>query len=255
METHRKPSISVLISAYNKPEFLVICLESFLRQNERDFEIIVTDDGSDETTAQLLDRIKKKSPIFIKHIWQEDQGIRLARVRNLGIKAARGEYILFTDQDCIAGRDLLKDHLENAERGQVLQGNRRLISKKDTETLVNLSFEKIFDLDLKKMSRRHQSEYIFVHGIFRHIGALVDCNLSGFKEDFLSVNMFDESYNDWGGHDFDLGFRMKRKGYTLAFFKDRANLYHLYHPSPRNLLNKGYRRLYKKIIKQSLGFK
>lgn len=254
MKTTSTPYLSVLISTYNKPEYLEMCIESYLRQSYDNFELVITDDGSDNRTAQLIHQFQNKTSIPIKHIWQEDQGFRLARVRNLGIVAAQGEYLLFTDQDCIADKDLLKEHIENAKNGQVIQGNRRLFSSKQTNKILNLSIEEIFELNLKKLSKRHHLEYFFVFRLFRHFGALVDCNLSGFKKDFLSVNMYDESFSFWGGQDLDLGFRMKTKGYNLAFFKNRSFVYHLYHQSSRNLLNKYYRRLYKKIIKHNLRF-
>ena len=253
MGINRLPSLSILVSTYNKPEFLEICLESLLRQSHKDFEIIVTDDGSTETTEQLIRRFQDKSPVSIRHVWQEDRGFRLARIRNLGMTKAEGDYVVFTDQDCIADPDLIKDHLEKAERGQVLQGNRRLISKGETEKFLNLPLDKLFGLDLKNISRRHHLEYYCVHKVFRHVGALVDCNISGFKADFLSVGPYDERFQNWGGQDFDLGFRMQRRGFRLAFNKDKSYVYHLYHPGRRNLLNAEYRRLYWRILKHYLG--
>jgi glycosyltransferase involved in cell wall biosynthesis len=250
MKTHNDPFVSVLISTYNSPHFLERCLNSYTHQSYKNFEIIVTDDGSDEKTERLVKRFKEKSTIEVRHVWQEDQGNRTARARNLGIAASNGEYLLFTDQDCIADKDLLADHIQKARRGHVVQGNRRLLSKKTTEFLLRFPAERISDFELMELSRKFYPESFFVHGIFRHIGALVDCNLSGFKEDFLAVNMFDENYVGWGGQDFDLGYRLKKKGYRLDFFRNRSFVYHLFHQSSRNLFNANYRRLYKKIFRE-----
>ena len=246
-----KPFMSVLISTYNNPLFLEICLESYRRQTYKDFEIIITDDGSDSSTQRLIHQFQKRCAQNIRSIWQEDKGFRLAGVRNLGISAAEGEYLFFTDQDCIAGKELLDEHARLAARGWIRQGKRRLISKKKTARLLTLSSEQAADLDFQNISHPHHFESLFVNSIMLRFGALVASNLSGYKEDFLAAGQFDESYTGWGAEDFDLGFRLRRIKRRLSFMRRGPSVYHLYHPSRRNLFNSNYRLLYRKMLRTS----
>ena len=84
MRKHKKPFVSVLISTYNNPQYLDIALRSYMHQSYKDFEIIVTDDGSDNTTALLVNDFKRKCPIEVSHVWQE-----LVR---FDVGASRGRY-------------------------------------------------------------------------------------------------------------------------------------------------------------------
>ena len=245
--------MSVLISTYNNPRFLKICLESYRRQTYKDFEIIITDDGSDSRTGELIRRFQKGCAQNIRHVWQEDKGFRLAGVRNRGISVAAGEYLFFTDQDCIADKELLDKHTRQAAKGWIRQGKRRLISKKKTARLLTLSPEQAGDLDFQKISHPHHFESFFVNSIMLRFGALVASNLSGFKEDFLEAGQFDESYTGWGAEDFDLGFRLRKNKKRLSFMRHGPSVYHLHHLSRRNLFNSNYRRLYRKMLRDSIN--
>lgn len=84
---------SVIIPTHNRAGFLAETLESVFAQEERDFEIIVVDDGSTDATPEILRRYAGK----IEILRQENRGP--AAARNLGIDRARGEYVAFLDSD------------------------------------------------------------------------------------------------------------------------------------------------------------
>ncbi len=89
------PRVSIVIPSYNGAQFLEETLDSLFRQTYRNFEIIVVDDGSTDSTRQLLDPyIEEKA---IRYIYQENQG--LSGARNRGIQASRGQLIAFLDAD------------------------------------------------------------------------------------------------------------------------------------------------------------
>lgn len=100
--------ISVVIPTYNRINQLKIAVESVLKQSYPDYEVIVVDDGSTDETHEYLSSIKKDNFIYIK---QTHKGP--ASARNSGIKNAKGEYIAFTDDDCIIPYDWL-DKIKNA---------------------------------------------------------------------------------------------------------------------------------------------
>jgi glycosyltransferase involved in cell wall biosynthesis len=87
---------SVVIPAYNSEEFLSRCLNSILKQNYKDYEIIVVNDGSKDETKNILDIFEERHP-SIKIIHKENGGV--SEARNVGLDNASGEYILFIDAD------------------------------------------------------------------------------------------------------------------------------------------------------------
>jgi glycosyltransferase involved in cell wall biosynthesis len=87
------PMVSVVIPAYNQAQYLAGAIQSVLTQSNRDFEVIVVDDGSTDDTPQVT----SKFDTDIRYIYQENQG--LAGSRNTGIREAKGEYIALLDSD------------------------------------------------------------------------------------------------------------------------------------------------------------
>lgn len=86
-------SVSVIIPTYNRARLLPRCLDSVLSQDLQPLEIIVVDDGSTDTSAQLVSRDYPG----IKLVSQENKGVSAAR--NAGINAAQGDWLAFLDSD------------------------------------------------------------------------------------------------------------------------------------------------------------
>lgn len=92
---HRKTlKFSVVIPAYNAEKYLLDAINSVLRQTYTEFELIVVDDGSTDSTAEILSNINDDRVLLI----QRPNG-GLAAARNSGIKAAKGEFVAFLDAD------------------------------------------------------------------------------------------------------------------------------------------------------------
>lgn len=90
------PLISIIIPAYNVEQYLTACLSSIEQQTYQNFEVILIDDGSIDSTGAMCDTVATKDDRF-KVIHQKNQGVSVAR--NKGIEKARGEYIAFIDSD------------------------------------------------------------------------------------------------------------------------------------------------------------
>ena len=90
------PLISIIIPAYNVEQYLTACLSSIEQQTYQNFEVILIDDGSKDSTGDICDAVATKDNRF-KVIHQKNQGVSVAR--NKGIEKARGEYIAFIDSD------------------------------------------------------------------------------------------------------------------------------------------------------------
>lgn len=90
------PDISVIVPVYNTESYLKKCIESIINQTFRNIEIILVDDGSTDTSAEILaDYALRDNRIIVIH--QENQGLSAAR--NAGMRNAKGEYIMFVDSD------------------------------------------------------------------------------------------------------------------------------------------------------------
>lgn len=89
------PAVSIVVPAYNAAKYIYSCMDSILGQTNRDFELIVVDDGSTDSTLTALESYSNDLRVRIVH--QENSGVSVAR--NRGISMARGEFILFVDSD------------------------------------------------------------------------------------------------------------------------------------------------------------
>lgn len=88
---------SVLIPVYQVKSYLRQCIESVLNQSERDFEIILVDDGSTDGSGEICDEYAARFPRAVRVLHQPNQGLLLAR--RAGIRAAEGEWFVHLDSD------------------------------------------------------------------------------------------------------------------------------------------------------------
>ena len=103
------PKLSIISPVYNVEEYLTDTVESVLAQTFTDFELILVDDGSTDTSAGLCDELAQKDS-RIRVIHKENGGVSSAR--NEGLNAAKGDYIGWVDSDDIIEPDMF-EHLMN----------------------------------------------------------------------------------------------------------------------------------------------
>jgi glycosyltransferase involved in cell wall biosynthesis len=114
--------LSVIVTTYNQPQHLERVLWGYAAQRWRAFELVVADDGSDERTAAVIDRVAADTRLDVTHVWHADRGFRKPEILNRAIVASRGEYLVFTDGDCIPRDDFLETHVRLAEPRRFLSG-------------------------------------------------------------------------------------------------------------------------------------
>lgn len=90
------PAVSIVLATFNRLELLRSSVDSVLSQTFQDWELIIADDGSDETTKRFLESLER--PRRVRVLWLNHSG-RASVVRNAALREARGEYIAFQDSD------------------------------------------------------------------------------------------------------------------------------------------------------------
>ncbi|MDE5657174.1 MAG: glycosyltransferase, partial [Muribaculaceae bacterium] len=128
-------TVSLIISTYNSRTTLAVCLESVLRQTRMPDEIIIGDDGSADDTARLVEDFARRCPVPVVHLWQPDEGFRLALMRNKCIARSSCDYIIQIDGDVILSRHFIADHCATALPGHYIKGSRLRLNPAATERI------------------------------------------------------------------------------------------------------------------------
>lgn len=139
-KTSRGPRTSIIVTNYNLHEYLPACLESIRNQTDQDWECIIVDDASpDKTGWEYALGASEADPRFRTH--RNDKNVYLAEARNIGIRLAKGKYILPLDADDRLAPDtvkLLADDLDSDRFIHIAYGG-VLFTEEDGETLTDYS--------------------------------------------------------------------------------------------------------------------
>ena len=108
----KQPIVSVIMPVYNNEKYLEQCLDSIVNQSLTDIEIICVDDGSEDSSAEILKRYAEKDS-RIRIIYQENAGAGAAR--NNGLRHSRGKYLSFLDSDDFFENDMLEKAVKKIE--------------------------------------------------------------------------------------------------------------------------------------------
>lgn len=105
------PRVSVVMIFYNAQEFMVEAVESVLSQTCRDFELLLVDDGSSDSSTEIAQSYSRRLP-SVKYLTHPgNQNCGMSKTRNLGIDAARGEFIAFIDADDVWTEKKLEEQI------------------------------------------------------------------------------------------------------------------------------------------------
>ena len=234
-------TISVVVTTYNRPDALEAVVEACFLQDDKNFEIIIADDGSTANTRDCIERLAKRAPVPVKHVWQPDDGFRAAMARNRGILAATGDYIIFLDGDCVPQRDFIARHRALAQPGHLVSGSRILLGQALTERALRAHID-VAGLTLGQRLRARLSgdmnkviqtmlRWPDVGRVRRKFSwrRIKSCNLAVWKSDLVTVNGFDESFTGWGHEDSDLVVRLFHAGVLRKDGALATEVLHLWH--------------------------
>jgi glycosyltransferase involved in cell wall biosynthesis len=239
-------TISVVITTYNRPDALEAVVRACFMQNDKNFEIIIADDGSTANTRACITELAAEAPMSIRHVWQPDQGFRAAMARNRGTLAARGDYIVFLDGDCIPQRDFIARHRALSQPGCLVSGSRILMSERLTRRVLDEHIDVAGAAAVTKLRWRLAGD---LNKTLQPLGLrwpdlgrtrrrfswrrIKSCNLGVWRSDLERVNGFDESFVGWGYEDSDLVLRLFHAGVARKDGALATEVFHLWHREAR----------------------
>nr|WP_299384346.1 glycosyltransferase family 2 protein [Allomuricauda sp.] len=235
------PSVSVVISTYNKPDWLEKVLWGFNYQTYKDFEVVIADDGSTQETKSRIDVLKDQLHFPIKHVWQEDQGFEKCKILNKAITATETDYIIMTDGDCIPREDFVEVHYINKEPTMFISGGYYMLPMNISQAITKEDIEQqncfnINWLKEKGIPKSFKNNKLTASGfISKLLNTITPTNASwnghnssGWKNDILNVNGFDERMK-YGGEDREMGERLVNNGIKPKQLRYSAVCIHLDH--------------------------
>lgn len=227
-------TVSLIITTYNRPDALAKVLESTLNQTQLPNEIIIADDGSGDETRQIVEQFQALSPVSIMHCWQDDDGFRLAMIRNRAIAMATQPYLIMVDGDMVLGPDFISSHLSISAPGYLIQGSRVLLSQETTELYLTGQIKNLAWNTPKISNRLNAINSPVLSRLFskekNNLQSVRGCNMAFWREDVIRVNGFNEEFHGWGREDSEFVARMLNAGVLRKCLKFGGSGFHLYHP-------------------------
>ena len=236
------PEISIIISTYNSPDWLLKVLIGYQCQSLQNFEIVIADDGSRQETIDLINKMQQELSYPIVHVWHKDNGFQKSQILNKAILKCSAPYIIMSDGDCIPRKDFVQVHNNYKEEGYFLSGGYFMLPMNISKSITNEDIEaqKCFDVNwlkskgLKSSFKNNKlSSKGFKSKLLNKItptnASWNGHNASGWKEDILKVNGFDERMQ-YGGQDRELGERLFNLGIKSKQIRYSAVCVHLDHP-------------------------
>jgi glycosyltransferase involved in cell wall biosynthesis/tRNA A-37 threonylcarbamoyl transferase component Bud32 len=235
-------SVGVIISTYNKPEWLEKVFWGLMAQTHPANEIIIADDGSDERTARLISRYADRLPL--RHVWHEDKGFRKTEILNLAVQEATSEYLIFMDQDLIPRRDFISQHYRHAQRDRFVSGGAILLPKALSEALTQDDIRSGNAFSIRWLEQHGMPWHWKMSKLWRN-----DClcammnhltpakaswnggNASTWRQSILNANGFDTRMR-YGAEDREFGQRLENAGIRGIQLRYGTPLLHLYHERP-----------------------
>ncbi|HEX2722024.1 MAG TPA: glycosyltransferase family 2 protein [Gemmatimonadaceae bacterium] len=236
--------VSVIITTYNQPGQLEKVMWGYAAQTGAQFELLIADDGSDPRTTEVIDRVATATGLDVLHVWHEDKGFRKTEILNRAILAATGDYLVFSDGDCIPRDDFVAAHARLARPGCFLSGGYIKLPKNVSESISveDITSGRATDAAFLKARGWHPGKRALRLVRVPAVATLMDLvtptrrtwnghNSSAWRSALLAANGFDLDMG-YGGLDRALGERLMNAGIRGKQVRHRTPCLHLFHERP-----------------------
>jgi len=267
-----KPLISVVLTTYNRSDALAVVLAALQRQTDKDFEVVIADDGSQPAHRARIREAANRCSFALAYVWHPDLGFTVARARNLGVAQSRGSYLILLDGDCVPDVDFIAQHRRLMQVGFLVNGSRCLLSPDFTQRVLGGSVDIVgrsWQYWLQQWRTGYASKIaprlrvpdvgMRIESDFRWHG-IRSCNMGLWRSDFEVVNGFDSSFQGWGHEDADLVLRMFHAGIRRKNGFFATEVFHLWHEeASRNRASANevtvQQRMHSDIVRAPLGLR
>lgn len=222
---------SLIISIYKNTQALKAVLDSLKRQTEQDIEVILSEDGNDAQMAAFI--ASYDFPWPMQHLTQPDEGWRKEKALNKAVVAAKSDWLIFIDGDCVLHPRFIEYHVRYQQRGIMLAGKRVKLNPELSERCMKGEKLCLFPYLFARRGCRYVEEAFYCKSaewLRRKVKHLVGSNMSMSRADLIAINGFDENYVlPATGEDYDIEWRMIANGCKIVSLRNLAVQYHLYH--------------------------
>lgn len=233
--------ISIVVTTYNRSDALALVLTGLKAQSDPRFEVVVADDGSTADHRTVVQMVSRRLGLKLTHVWHPDVGFTASQVRNLGVAAARGDYVIFLDGDCVPEIDFVAQHRKLMQPGCFVNGSRVLLSPRLTKELLDTPQSPCGQTAAYWLRQRFGGHASKLTGLvrlpdgnfrgqpkFRWKG-IRSCNLAVWRADYQKINGFDETFVGWGHEDADFVLRLHNAGLVRKNGFCATEVFHLWH--------------------------
>ncbi|MCH5235160.1 MAG: glycosyltransferase [Muribaculaceae bacterium] len=204
MEGSAKPTFSIIVPVYNRPQEVDELVESLAKQTDKDFELVIVEDGSTVTCKEQAD--KRRDEIKIKYFHKTNEGRSIAR--NYGLERADGDFYIFVDSDCILPPDYiesLKKSLKENPTDCYGGPDAAHESFSDVQKAINFSMTSFFTTGGIRGGKKSMEK--FTPRTF---------NMGFSKEVYEKVGGFREMFSE----DIDMSTRIKNAGFKTVLYPE-----------------------------------
>ncbi len=232
--------LSLCITTHARADALAAVLACVAAQIRPPEEVLVVEDGEDPATATVAADAAAGLGAPLRHLRQPHTGFRVARLRNLALASASGDYLVFVDGDMLLHAGFIDDHRRLARRGAYTQGVRVNLDPRMTQALLAapLSAPRHLPrpgstgrLGLRRLALLHSTT---LQPLLRQVAtawtAVKSCNQGFWRSDLLAANGWDERFEGWGPEDKELCARLEHAGVRRQTLAAGGIACHLYHP-------------------------
>ena len=234
--------IGVVITTYNSPVWMRNVLLGYEAQTDKNFTVLVADDGSGQPTLDVINEFIARGKITLIHVWHEDKGFQKCQILNKTIAQTDCDYLIFTDGDCIPEPDFIAIHRELAEPGCFLSGGYVKLTTPVSTAITEADIQSGELFERSNLINRGQPRSHKLWKLIKNANmkALLNAitptkatwngmNSSTWTEAIKACNGFNEDMQ-YGGLDRELGERLYNYGLKGKQVRYSVNCLHLDHP-------------------------
>ncbi len=210
--------VSIIVPTFRRPEILKETLDALTHLDfpKDEYEIIVVDDGSADSTPEIVKNFQKGLPRLTYH-FQENSGV--AKARNEGARLTKGDVLIFNDDDIIIESDNIQRHLRHlSEFGSCLVCGHWEFTPELAESMKSTQFGR-YRMAMENWYKEENKKELIRDNCYRS-QTISPQNASVYRKDFWHIGGFDEEFPYAGCEDQEFNLRAVKAGYKFIYDYD-----------------------------------